>query len=227
MTRFEHAVRTAISPHRWAETLMDAQIDAARGEAALSDYEQAWLTEHLGQCARCAESYAARQAAVQVMLQAPALRAPDGFAARALAAARADAQPVRPVPARPHFGQWFLGAAAVAAVAAFAVLVGPNKPGSLGPVEVSGTVASMEQAPDFLVRAPSLGAAEIQAKVTRIAHAHEGQVFGTEQALMVRIPRGSLVGMLQDLSRAGEVKVTPQGALQPDRQFVLLRVNLD
>lgn len=227
MTRFEHAVRTVIAPHRWAEMLIDAQIDAARGEAALAEHEEAWLQEHLRQCERCAEAAAARQAAVQAMLQAPALRAPQGFAARALAAARADAQPVRPVPARPHFGQWFLGAAAVAAVVAFAVLVEPTKTGSLGPVEVSGTVTSMEQAPDFLVRAPSLGAAEIQAKVTRIAHAHQGQVSGSEQALLVRIPRASLVGMLQDLSRAGEVKVTPQGALQPDREFVLLRVNLD
>lgn len=227
MTRFEHTLLTLVAPHWRAERLLDAQLDAERGLDAPPDYAQAWLHEHLEGCARCRQVAEGRSDLMHMLREAPSLRAPEGFAARTLAAARAEGRARAPEPRRPLFAQWLMAGLAVAVLATFAVVVGPSPKEAAGPVEVSGTSASLVAEPDFMVRAPSMGAAEIRATVSRIAAAHGAQLTAADGVLWVRIPREALVAVLQDLSRAGEVKVTPKGTLDPERVDVLLRVNLD
>lgn len=231
MTRIRDTLLTTFAPHRRAEELVDARIDARRDGPPLDPEALAWLEAHLEACPPCAEMAEARRAAVEAMRASPRLVAPEGFAARVLAAAReegrAAAEPVRLEPARRGVPQWALGVAAVAATVAFVVLLEPRDVAPEGTVEVSGAAAAAAIAADFEVRAPSLGAAELRAVVSRIAQAHAGQVSGSGDTITVRIPRGELVGVLQDLAQATEVSVTPQGQLAPERETVVLRVNLD
>ncbi len=228
MTAMQHTLGTYLWPHRRAETLMDARIDAGRNAPELAEAEQAWLQAHIETCPPCAARAQAHQDVVQSLQAEARLQAPDGFAARVLIAARAQEQSVM-VQEAPRFvwGQWAVGGAALAVAVGFAVFVGPQQELANGPVEVSGTSAARAAEPDFLVRAPSMGAAEVRTKVSKIAEAHGGEVTVSEESLMVRIPRAALVGVLKDLSRAGEVKVTPVGTLGPERASILLRVNLD
>lgn len=231
MTRIQDSLRALFAPHLHAERLIDARLDARRGGPPLDAEQAAWLEAHLEGCVRCQQVAEARAEVVQALTQTPPLRAPEGFAARVLEAARAESRapaPVRYEPERRPWLQWGFAGAAVAATVAFAVMVRPPGAPSEGPgVEVSGAAAVAAEAPDFDVRAPGLGAAEIRAVVSRIASAHSGTVEGSKRVLTVRIPRAELVGMLRDLSRAGEVSVTPRDKLDPERETVVLRVNLD
>lgn len=229
MTAMQHTLATYLWPHRRAETLMDARLDAGRQAPELEASQAAWLQAHLEGCPRCKQRSQDHQDVVESLRGEAALRAPDGFAARVLIAARAQEGSRASAPTGPRFvwGQWAAGGAAVAAALAFAVFVGPHEKLPNGPVEVSGTSAGRTAEPDFLVRAPSMGAAEIRTRFSEIAQAHEGEVTVSEKNLMVRIPRSALVAVLKELSRAGEVKVTPIGSLGPERVSILLRVNLD
>lgn len=236
MTRIQNTLLSVFAPHARAERLVDARLDAHRASPALEASDEAWLDAHLEACDDCRAMAEARAEAVAALRQAPKLRASEGFAARVAAAARAEAEagrreahaaPPRLEPVRRPFTQWAFAGAAVAATVTFAVLVGPNSRAPEGTVEVSGAAAVAAEAPDFDVRAPSLGAAELRAVVSKIATAHAGQVEPSGSALTVRIPRAELVGMLRDLSRAGEVSVTPRSELDPEKDSVVLRVSLD
>ena len=228
MTAFD-ALTPLFSAHARAERLLDARIDAQRDEAPLSAEDEAWLRGHLSECLRCREAAEDRALVVRGLLSQPSLQAPAGFAERVLSAAREDGarRPAAPEPRR-AWGQWALAGAAVAATVLFVALAGPGA-APTGAVEVggAGVEPAVRAAPDFEVRSPSVGPAEVRARVVRIAEAHRGAVTALDRVLVVRIPRSELVGVLQDLSRGGELAVTRRGALAPEQETVVLEVALE
>jgi anti-sigma factor RsiW len=229
MTAFD-ALTSLFSPHARAERLMDARLDAQRGGPLLSAPDEAWLDAHLGECPECQQALAERAAVVAGLGAEPPLLAPDGFAARVLAAAQAEGRraPAPVLEERRPWAQWALAGAAVAATVLFVALAGPSA-GPAGTVEVGGAGPApvSHEVADFEVRAPSVGPAEVRARVVRIADAHHGVVTALDRVLVVRIPRAELVGVLQDLSRGGELAVTRKGTLAPEQEVVVLEVALE
>ncbi|MCB9648318.1 MAG: zf-HC2 domain-containing protein [Deltaproteobacteria bacterium] len=226
------ALTPLFSAHARAERLMDARLDADRGEGPLSPEDEAWLESHLASCPRCRGAFEDRSRLVQGLLREPPLMAPEGFADRVLARAQQEVtqRPAVALHEEPrHWGQWLMAGAAVAATVLFVALAGPGR-GPTGAVEVGGAGGGapvVREAADFEVRAPSVGAAEVRARVVRIADAHSGTVTAHDRVLVVRIPRAELVGVLQDLSRGGELAVTRKSTLAPEQETVVLEVALE
>jgi anti-sigma factor RsiW len=203
--------------HRRAERLIDERLD---GRLEAHDLE--WLDEHLRGCAECRTFEERRRKLLAVTRALKTTSAPEGFAARVMAAKNRGAQPA------PHeeelqssWGRFAVaGAIAAAAVIAF-VSIGTMSPTAIeapGGVGVSGTGA-LEQAelhPHFVVRAPGLGPAKARAQAVAIVEAHGGSYSLSGGALYARVPREHLVAVVRDLSKQSQYKVARSDAGELD-----------
>lgn len=269
------AMITQLSPHRRAEVLIDATLDAARGEAAVAAEDASWLEAHLAGCARCRAFRVEREEVLGALARLPGVAAPAGFAARAIAAARATAPEgaarargagveALVVGAAEPSGSaaraaaevagakggpgalvpWLLGGAGgpgrlaaglacAALIAAAVVATVAQRTQSEGSAVIArsggGVALEVPAAPHFIVRAPGLGAARARSHVTAIVQAHGGVMVEAREGLLARIPRKALLGVTQDLARAGGFKMLQaDGAeLAPSLETVVIRFELD
>jgi hypothetical protein len=201
--------------HRRAERLIDERLDRERDGERLEAHDIEWLEEHLRSCAECRAFESTRRKLMDATLSLKAVSAPEGFAARVLAAKNREEE------APPSTWSRFAVAGAIAA-ALIAVVAISNSPTSSieapGGVGVSGT-GSLEQVdlhPHFVVRAPGLGAAKARAQAVAIVEAHGGSFSVADGAVYARIPREQLVTVMRDLSKQSQYKVSRSDAGELD-----------
>lgn len=251
MTRLNDTWQKWFAPRRRAERLIQARIDARRGEGHVDPVDEAWLEAQLSKD-ESLRAYQRTQEALQALIapevceasrsSGARIRAPEGFAARVLLASASRPKKSLPTFDGPEMGavrdegrtSWWLGAVGVAAMTALSavVIVGqPGRPTSLpGPgLEVSGSSNLQPVEPDFVIRAPGVGAAQARVQVVAIIERHGGLPTDDQGALWVRLPRAELVPAMQALAKTGTFKVTPvrDGPLPPDVTSVVLRFVLD
>jgi hypothetical protein len=240
MSSTKHTITAWLFPHARATALMDARLDALRGEGALSSDEAAFLDHHLERCAACQAAWDARESLARTMASMRGAQAPEGFAGRVLLAARArgraapvaeEAQGWSLVPR----GQLVMGAALVVLVAGTlgtVVALGPKPRAQDGAVQEALTggagLARTTDAPDLVVRAPGLGAAKVRAHVTSIVAARGGSYEETSHAIVAVIPRAALVAITQDLASKGPFKMSKAtDTLASDRTTLVIRFDLE
>lgn len=217
--------------HRRAQRLIDERLDEERGERRLDAGDAAWLEEHLRSCTECRAVEADRRELLAATLALKSVLAPEGFAARVLAAKTRGAEPA--AEEKLTTPSYAIGSAIAAAVLATVVAVGAltdstQSPGNLG---VSGT-ATMEQAalpPHFVVRAMGLGPAKARARAVSIVKAHGGRYQAQGSAIVARVPRDELVGILRDLAKQGTYKVAraDAGELDPSLTEVVVKFEIE
>ena len=250
-------MRNWLSPRYRAERLIMARLDARRGDGHIEANDEAWLDRRLD-ADLSLRRFAAEQEALQALLYGTRSgpSAPGDFAARVVQAAKTSAEVgvggrpsdaivgaaktsidvrVGARPAEDAGGAWVwaLGGAAVAAVALLVVFARLDRVtpvgGLQGELEVSGQSGGTLVRPDFMIRAPGIGAAQARLHIVSIVKRHHGMMTTEGESLQVRLPREELVPVMQDLAKAGPFKVTPlrQGPMPPDVQTVVLRFRLD
>lgn len=229
--------RSLFSPHGRAERLIDAQLDAARGEGVLSDADETWLERHIAECVDCRAVREERRALLGVMADHADVEAPEGFAGRVLMAAKARGReaPVAEEIHEPVLGRRYAlgGLAAVAAGLGLFAFAASHQPepalSTKGQVHVMGRAAEIDVAPHFTVRAPGIGAAQLRAQIAEIATQHGGELVTAEGAVLVHLPRAELVGVVQDLARRGRYKVSRADGedVGPDVETIVVRFELD
>ena len=228
---------------RRAERLIQARLEAQRGGAGLSATDETWLEARLARDPEL-QIYWQEQQALQALLtdqRRASVGAPEGFSARVLMAAKS--RPKQSLPGldgpaaegrsdeRSTPWVWVTAAGAVA-VALIAVVVQPPAPVApvpSTPVAVSGQSGSGLLAPDFVVRAQGIGAAQARAQIVTIVEQHGGRIAEDDGALQARLPRAELVPAMQKLAKSGTFKVTPvkPGAVPAETDTVVLRFVLD
>jgi hypothetical protein len=191
----------------------------ARGEGTISAADSAWLDAHTKSCARCGKMSVSRERLALAMRDLRGEKAPEGFAGRVLLAARARGRAAEVEsedrPMLPFMQIAIGGVLALLVVVGLATMIAISGPGSSGAtggkIGVSGSSAVGLEAndhPQFLVRAPGLGAAQARSQIAPIIEAHHGTHHDAGGALVARIPRAELIGITQDLAHAGRYKMS-------------------
>ncbi len=217
--------------HGRAQRLIDERLDEERGEARLEARDAEWLDGHLSSCDAC-RAFEADRRKLLAAARMPKISAPEGFAARVLAAKAAGKTPA--VEPEQTSGARFAiaGAITAAALIGFVAIgnIGPSSdtPGHLG---ISGT-GGLEQGDlhvDFVVRAPGLGPAKARAQAVAIIDAHGGRYQVTGDTIIARVPRDQLVAVMRDLSKHSRYKVSraDAGELAPTLTEVTLQFDLE
>ena len=178
--------------HRRAERLVEDRLDAL----PCSEHDEAWLEAHLAGCARCARfEQSRRRLRFELAALAP-IEAPPGFVERVrFAAAQASARPkagASPEPVGP-WGRRMAVAAVAAAVAGLAIFA-PMDGGDTVPdtVRVGGATSPLvEEAPNFVVRSPSLGSARMRRLARSLVRAHQGEILAAEDGHLKAVDRKS------------------------------------
>lgn len=229
-------------PHRRAAELIDQKLDAERGEGELSSADRAWLDAHVSRCSECSAQLEARAKQLRALRSLGTAKAPAGFAGRVLLAAKTRSAPVieeqeswlRPML---PYSQLAIGAAMLVVVlAGAAVLFRVND--SAKTLERNAAVAGAQglaqkiEAPHFVVRAPSMGAAKARSEITKVVEAHGGSFMELENgnAIVAHIPRADLVGVTQDLAARAAFRMTKADAgteLPADLHTIIIRFELE
>jgi hypothetical protein len=235
MSIINDITRSLFSPHGRAERLIDAQLDAARGEGSLSERDERWLERHIESCVDCRATREERRALLDVLAN-DRVEAPQGFAGRVLMAAKARGrEPVEELPVNdePVLGRRYAlgGLVAVAMGLGLFVFAAQNQSPvrGNGSLHVSGTGTEMVEKPHFSVRATGVRAAQARAQIAEIAQAHGGRLESSGNAVIVHIPRSALLAVVQDLAKRGRYKVSraDAGSIEPDVETIIMRFEVD
>ena len=217
--------------HRRAARLIDDRLDEERGEARLDPRDAEWLEEHLRSCEACRAFEANRRQLLAAAAALKSVRAPQGFAARVLAAKARGAEPASEEPA--PLPRYAVGGAIAAAILVAFVAVGTftetgEAPGNLG-VSGTATMDRVDLSPHFVVRAIGLGPAKARARAVSIVQAHGGRYQVEGSAIYARVPRDELVAIMRDLSKQGTYKVAraDAGELDPSLTEVIVKFEID
>jgi hypothetical protein len=230
--RFE--IAKLFSPHAHAEALFDAELDGDE----IAQSETLWLEKHLAGCERCVERRSGRQRMIRALQEMKGTKAPEGFAGRVLLAAKTRRPPEQVEPERRMMPLAQLATGAVLALALIVGLIGVVSLGTTPPakkaqsIEASGggsAAMDLDEAPQFVVRAPGVGAAKARSQFTQIVSAHRGTFRDQGGALIARIPRAELIQVTQDLANSGRYKMSqPAGVeLSPSMETIVIRFELE
>lgn len=233
-------VLSIFAPHRRAAELIDQKLDAERGEGSLSGGDRAWLEAHVARCAKCSAALEARAKQMRALRALGTAKAPEGFAGRVLLAAKTRRAPaveeqesawLRPMM---PLSQLAIGAGMLVVVlAGAAVLFRVNdstKPQAKDTAVAGAQGLSQIEAPHFIVRAPSVGAAKARSEITQVVEAHGGTYLDNGNAIVARIPRSDLVAVTQDLAARAAFRMTKADAgteLPADLQTIIIRFELE
>jgi hypothetical protein len=220
-------------PHASAEALIDERLDEARGAGRLHPSDAEWLDLHLASCERCRAVEESRKKLLQSMSALQGAKAPEGFAGRVMMAARARRREDRVESMKPMLplSQLLMGSAmALVVVGALVAVVSISQKGDHGPIEGASPslVRPADEKPNFIVRAPGIGAAKARSQITAIVDAHHGTILGSDgAAITARIPRGDLLSTTEDLARAGRYKMSKDTDVAPSADTILIRFELE
>lgn len=216
-----NALYSIFAPHVRARRAIDEAHDAAKDGVEVAPEDRAWLEAHLATCEACRDFQTERRALFDLVRGTPELKAPTGFSGRVLLAAKARGK-VATTESKPAGLRWaWAGMAVAGLVIAFSVAPLIRNQEVAHRIEVSGVAADLP-APQFQVRAVGVGPAKARASVRGIVEAAGGQVLEDGNRLHARIPRASLVGVLQALAKQGTYKVVQAspGELDPGLQEI-------
>jgi len=185
--------------------------------------DEAWLRDAAERDPQAARTHAGLRRWHALARSAPAARAPEGFADRVLARARAEeAAPARP---RPRMRWGLVGLAAAAGVAAFVVGV-EMRPGA-GDIARSGSSGFWTEAtPDLVIHVEQIGAVEARQIFERTVRGHDGLVERLDTGVVARVERDSVAPLLRALADRGPFEVTRPGAVAQLPARVMLRLEL-
>lgn len=244
MSGWRHNLERWLSPHRASEKLVDVEIDGLRGGAAMSNGDRDWLEAHLAECAPCAKRAELRRSAVAALRAGKTERAPEGFAARVLLAARtrnldeyavegatgaqANAEGAAP---RGQLAVLATAAALAAGLVVAVVSLGPEGPAKEPHVQVSGAGGSIAPRGEahFVVRPVGVGAARARAQIVGIIEGASGRIEDRPGRIVGAIPRARLISVVEALSEAGRFKVSRvgEGEIDPAVQTVTIEFVLE
>jgi hypothetical protein len=161
-------------------------------------------------------------------------KAPVGFAGRVMLAAKTRKVEAveEPRGSMNPFSQWAIGAAMVVVVLVAAGVLFKTVPGDANAHKaktvIAGNGLDVEDAPHFIVRAPSIGAAKARSEIIKVVEARGGTFSDSGDAIMVRIPRSELVAVTKALASRGSFRMNKAdaGELPPDLETIVLRFEL-
>jgi len=188
----------------WRRARRARRLDEIAERREPSPEEQSWLQAQADRDPSVSDEYARLRRWQELARQAPRPAAPGGFAERVMLRARAEPVGVIPEPRAAPRGAW-IGLAAAAGVAAFVVGI-QLRPGS-DEFATSGAAGFARSAPDLVIRAPDIGAAQAREVFEDVVTRHGGQSERQESAVMARVSRQALLPLLESLSEHGDFEV--------------------
>lgn len=224
-------VLSLFAPHRRAAELIDQKLDGA-----IAVQDAAWLEQHVARCAKCSVVLEDRVRLKKELRSLGGAKAPDGFAGRVMLAAKTRkhvASDEADEGRAPWFSQLAVGASFVVLLAVgLTVLfaVGPShEVRTKGETAIAGKGLLLAVAPHFIVRAPTLGAAQARREIVKVIEAHGGTHADTGSAILASIPRSALVAVTQDLANRTAFRMTKAeaGELPVDLQMIVIRFELE